>query len=160
MQKSPYSLALAVCVAVLAANSASADQEHEERGKHSQKMVRMMDGNQDGKITSDEHRSAASKMFEKMDMNKDGQVSEAEMSDHHKQMMGHDRGAGMKEMSSAEKIRAVDENHDGLLTAQEHAAASKKMFGKMDKDQDGVLTAAEIDAGHKKMMSSSDAHDH
>ncbi len=166
MQKPRYvKSALVVCAAtgLLVATSASADEEHAKHDSHSDMMVKVMDANQDGKITSAEHEAAAKKMFERMDSNKDGQVSETEMSDHHGEMMGkhHDKGMGkgMKEMSSAEKIRTVDSNEDGLLTAQEHAIASKQMFGKMDKDQDGSLTAAEIDAGHKKMMSSSGAHD-
>jgi Ca2+-binding EF-hand superfamily protein len=99
-------------------------------------------------------------MFEGMDSNKDGKVSETEMSSHHREMMGGHHSKGMKEMSSAEKIRSVDTNADGVLSAQEHAEASKSMFGKMDQDQDGVLTASEIEAGHKKMMSTADAHDH
>jgi Ca2+-binding EF-hand superfamily protein len=163
MQKPGYfKTTLAVCGAtgLLIATSASADGEHAKHGSHSDMMVKMMDANQDGKITSDEHAAGAKKMFERMDANKDGQVSETEMSDHHREMMSKHHGKGMKEMSSAEKIRTVDSNEDGLLTAQEHAVASKQMFGQMDKDQDGALTAAEIDAGHKKMMSSSGAHDH
>jgi Ca2+-binding EF-hand superfamily protein len=162
MQKPGYfKTTLAVCVAtgLLVATSASADEEHANHGSHSDMMVKMMDANQDGKITSDEHEAGAKKMFERMDANKDGQVSETEMSDHHREMMNKHHGKGMKEMSSAEKIRTVDANEDGLLTAQEHAVASKQMFDKMDKDQDGLLTAAEIEAGHKKMMSSG-AHDH
>ena len=149
-----------VATGLLLATSASAGEHHHKHGSHSDKMVHMMDGNQDGKVTRDEHATAAKKMFEKMDANKDGQVLEAEMTDHHQQVMGKHEGKDLKEMSSAEKIRAVDANEDGALTAEEHAAASKRMFGKMDQDQDGVLTAAEIDAGHKKMMSSSSAHDH
>ena len=163
MQKPSYfKTTLAVCVAsgLLVATSAMADEQHAKHGSHSDMMVKMMDANQDGKITSDEHQAGAKKMFERMDVNKDGQVSESEMSEHHREMMNKHHGKGMKEMSSAQKIRTVDTNEDGLLTAQEHAVASKHMFGKMDRDQDGVLTAAEIDAGHKKMMSSSGAHDH
>ena len=163
MQKPRYvESVLAVCVAtgLLVATSASADEEHAKHDSHSDMMVKMMDANQDGKITSAEHEAGGKKMFERMDSNKDGQVSETEMSDHHRKMMNKHQGKGMKEMSSADKIGVVDTNEDGLLTAQEHAIASKQMFGKMDKDQDGALTAAEIDAGHKKMMSSSGAHDH
>lgn len=163
MQKPRYfKSSLAVCVAtgLLVATSALTDEEHPKHGSHSAMMVKMMDANQDGKITGEEHEAGAKKMFERMDANNDGQVSETEMSDHHREMMNKHHGKRMTEMSSAEKIRTIDTNEDGLLTAQEHAVASKHMFGKMDKDQDGILTTAEIDAGHKKMMSSSGALDH
>ena len=46
----------------------------------------------------------------------------------------------------------ADSNGDGILSADEHEAGSKRMFEKMDKDRDGTLTAAEISAGHKTMM--------
>ena len=161
MQKptSPKTALAVFATGLLVAASASAGEARDKQAGHTDMMVKMMDANQDGKITSDEHEAGAQKMFGRMDANKDGKVSEAEMSDHHREMMSQ-HGQGMKEMSSSEKIRTVDTDKDGLLTAQEHAAASKRMFGKMDQDQDGALTAAEIDAGHKKMMSSSGAHDH
>jgi Ca2+-binding EF-hand superfamily protein len=55
-------------------------------------------------------------------------------------------------MSSAEKIKAIDTNGDGALSAEEHAAGSKMMFDKMDTDKDGYLSKAELEAGHAKMM--------
>jgi len=59
---------------------------------------------------------------------------------------------GRNEMSSADKIKAIDSDHDGVLTAEEHAAGSKTMFEKMDTDKDGYLTKAELEAGHAKLM--------
>ena len=56
------------------------------------------------------------------------------------------------EMSSADKIKTIDTNADGVLTADEHAAGSRTMFDRMDTDKDGFLTKAEFDAGHAKML--------
>ena len=56
------------------------------------------------------------------------------------------------EMTAAEKIKKVDTNGDGALTADEHAAGAKSMFDKMDSDKDGYLTKAEVKAGHDKYM--------
>ena len=56
------------------------------------------------------------------------------------------------EMSSAEKIKVVDTNGDGTLTAEEHAAGSKRMFEKMDTNKDGFVSKDELAAGHAKMM--------
>jgi Ca2+-binding EF-hand superfamily protein len=68
----------------------------------------------------------------------------------------HEKVAGKKatkaDMSSAEKIKVVDTNRDGMLTAEEHAAGSKKMFDKMDTDKDGFVSKAELTACHAKMM--------
>ena len=124
-------------------------------------MFKRMDSNGDGKISADEHAAGAKKMFEMMDSNKDGQVTAAEMTAAHGKMMegkaDHDQKAekGMekgKEMSAADKIKVVDGNADGVLTAEEHAAASKSMFDKMDTNHDGFLSKTELMAGHAKLM--------
>ena len=58
-----------------------------------------------------------------------------------------------KAMSSAEKIAAIDSDHDGIVTAAEHAAGARAMFERMDADHDGKVTAADMDAAHRAMIS-------
>ncbi len=60
-------------------------------------------------------------------------------------------------MSSADKIKALDTNHDGVLSEEEHVAGAKMMFDKMDTDKDGFLTKQEMEAGHAKMMTKANA---
>ena len=110
----------------------------------------MMDANKDGKVSAAEHAAGAKAMFEKMDADKDGKVTEAEMTAAHHAVTGHH--AAKADMSSADKIKVVDANGDGILTAEEHAAASASMFTKMDADKDGFLTKKEMEAGHAGMM--------
>lgn len=127
-------------------------------------MFKKMDSNGDGKVSADEHAAGARKMFETMDSNKDGKVTAAEMTAAHGKMMegkgehaekaqtsekGMEHG---KEMSAADKIKVVDTNGDGVLTAEEHAAGSKSMFEKMDTNHDGFLSKTEMMAGHAKLM--------
>jgi Ca2+-binding EF-hand superfamily protein len=125
--------------------------------------MEMMDANHDGKITAAEHVTGAKKMFTTMDTNQDGKVTAAEMDSAQMKMKGHDThadhaGAGHEgaghQMSSSEKIKTVDADGDGVLTAAEHERASRKMFDAMDADHDGTLTAAEVKTGHEKMMMS------
>jgi Ca2+-binding EF-hand superfamily protein len=120
---------------------------------HKDAMFDKMDSNGDGKISADEHAAGAKKMFEKMDADKNGQVTAAEMDAAHDKMMGKAKTAEHKaEMSSADKIKMIDTNDDGMISAAEHEAGSKMMFDKMDTDHDGFLTKAEFEAGHEKWM--------
>lgn len=114
--------------------------------------LQMMDTDRDGKLTAREHAKGARSMFDAMDADRDGSVTAAEMDAAHK---GHNMGekAAAGKMSSAEKIRTVDTNKDGKLSAEEHVAAADKMFATMDTDKDGLLTAAELEKGHKMMLS-------
>ncbi len=122
------------------------DKDHHNAGNE----IRMMDTNRDHKITADEHAEGARKMFAQMDANKDGKVTVDEM-ESCQAKMGFKHHGG--EMSAADKLKVVDGNHDGVLTADEHAAGAKMMFDKMDSDHDGVLTRKEIAAGRDKLMS-------
>jgi Ca2+-binding EF-hand superfamily protein len=109
-----------------------------------------MDANHDGKVSRDEHAAAARKMFTTMDANKDGKATAAEMDAAHEKVTGQKAKKG--DMTSAEKIKVIDTDADGVLTAEEHAAGSRTMFDAMDTDKDGALTEAELSAGHAKML--------
>ena len=111
---------------------------------------RAMDANHDGKISRDEHAAAAKGMFAAMDASKDGRVTAAEMDAAHERVTGQKAKAG--DMPAADKIKAIDKDGDGVLTADEHAAGSRAMFDAMDTDKDGALTEAELSAGHAKML--------
>ena len=54
-------------------------------------------------------------------------------------------------LAAHDMFKTMDANHDGKISAEEHAAGAKAMFDKMDADHDGKITAAECDAGHAKM---------
>ena len=74
-----------------------------------------MDANKDGKVSADEHAMSARKMFETMDANKDGKVTAAEMDAAHERVTG--KKADKSDMSAADKIKAIDTNGVGVLTA-------------------------------------------
>jgi len=136
-------LALAAAIALLAGAAIAQTQP-------SQSEFAAMDTNGDGKVSRDEHAAAARKMFATMDANGDGKVTAAEMDAAHKKITGKDPAPG--DLSSAEKIKAIDQDHDGVLTAAEHAHGARTMFEKMDTNRDEFLTAAELNAGHAAMV--------
>lgn len=115
-----------------------------------EKEFAMMDTDKDGKVSAAEYAAGAKAMFEKMDANKDGKVTAEEMTASHQAVTGHKAKKG--DMTSAEKIKVVDSDGDGVLTAEEHAKASADMFAKMDTDKDGFLSKKEMAAGHASMM--------
>ena len=129
------SLALWVAPAAFAGNDADAK-------------FKKMDANGDGKITRAEHAAAAKQMFAECDANRDGSVTATEMD---AAMAGHAGKPSKHDKTSAEKIKVIDQDGDGKLTALEHETGSEKMFAKMDKDADGFLSKAECDEGHKEM---------
>lgn len=109
-----------------------------------------MDTNKDGKVSVEEHAAAARKMFFTMDANADGKVTAAEMDAAHQRVTG--KMARKTDMSSADKIKVIDTDSDGILTAEEHAAGSRSMSEKMDTDNDGYLTGTELAVGHDHML--------
>jgi len=118
--------------------------------------MKKMDTNGDGAISSAEHAAGAQQMFTAMDGNKDGSVSATEMDAHWAAHKDKDGKADRMKMSSAEKIKQIDTDGNGSLTAAEHSAGSQKMFARMDANGDGSLSAAEMQAGHETAMKKSD----
>jgi Ca2+-binding EF-hand superfamily protein len=111
---------------------------------------RRMDTNKDGKISPEEHAIGAQQMFADMDVNKDGKVTFQEMDGAHGGVEG--ARANPHALSSAEKIKAIDTDGDGVLTAEEHRIGAAAMFGKMDTGKDGFLSMEEVAAGHRAML--------
>jgi Ca2+-binding EF-hand superfamily protein len=132
-------LGLAASPAVLAGKGGGVDHQFQA-----------MDTDNDGKISADEHTAGAKKMFETMDADKDGKVTAKEMEAAHHQVTG--APAKKSDMSAADKIKKIDVDGDGVISAGEHTAGAKKMFEMMDTDKDGFLNKAELGAGHAKMM--------
>jgi len=142
------------------------DTEHANACKE---MFTKMDSNQDGRVTATEMDAASPMMKHHKDAhapgattarNEDGLAKENAADKSYTEAgkaYDQDSKHSGKMMSSREKIAMMDMNNDGALTAQEHAAGSKKMFTKMDKDSDGTLTAQEVRDGHRSMMTASDS---
>jgi Ca2+-binding EF-hand superfamily protein len=109
-----------------------------------------MDANHDGRISAREHEAGAQKMFWAMDANRDGKVTAAEMDAAHRKITG--KTASGKDLSAAEKMKAIDTDGNGVVVAAEHAAGSRAMFEKMDTNHDGFLDRAEWTAEHAALL--------
>jgi Ca2+-binding EF-hand superfamily protein len=56
-----------------------------------------------------------------------------------------------KATTAGDMLSKLDTNHDGSISAAEHAAYAQTMFDKMDGNHDGMVSKAELDAGMKTM---------
>jgi hypothetical protein len=142
----PLRLALCALALCFSTTSLAAD----SKGKPALSEFDSMDADRDGRVSAAEHAAAAKKMFELMDANRDGKVTAAEMDAAQDKVTG--RKASKGGMGAADKIRVIDTDRDGVLSAAEHAAGSKAMFEKMDENKDGYLSRREWDAGHAALM--------
>jgi Ca2+-binding EF-hand superfamily protein len=80
--------------------------------------------------------------FKKLDTNKDGQLSLAEFKA---------AAPALRVGESAEQMLAsLDANKDGKVTKQEYEARPLANFEKVDTNHDGVLTAQEVAAARRK----------
>lgn len=105
-------------------------------------MFQQMDANKDGRISAQEHVTGAAAMFARMDANKDGQLMGDEMVRMHRTMMDKHRMHG-----PGHRMAMMDADHDGEITAAEHAAGGAAMFARMDTNQDGRLKGDELNHG-------------
>ena len=129
-------------------------------------MMAMMDTDRDGAISAQEHAAHAKAMFDKLDTDRNGKVTAAEFAAGHTAMTKEVRvirhgpgmpamgmGAGMGHgMSSADRIKKMDRDGDGKVSAAEHAAGAQAMFNEADANKDGNLSTAERAAHSAAMM--------
>lgn len=107
--------------------------------------IRLMDLDRDGKLSAAEHAAGTKRMFGRMDLDGNGTVTVAEMDKTPITLPGVKPDPDAP--SSAEKIKVIDTNKDGSLSAEEHVQGSAAMFVRMDRDKDGFLTPAELERG-------------
>ena len=134
---SRYSLAV-VYVFALSAGAFATDHTNEGLAEA---RFKALDTDGDDKLSPDEHAAGAKRMFAAMDADKDGTVTVAEMDAAHKNVTGE--GPEHRPVIRG-KDQGGRQNGDGLLSAEEHAAGSKRMFHTMDIDNDGFLSRAEL----------------
>jgi len=125
--------------------------EDRAAAKAAEAQFKALDADADDRLSPAEHAAGAKKMFDAMDADKDDKVTAAEM-DAAQKKISRKKKAGDKKLSSKEKIKVVDTDGDGILTATEHESGSLAMFDRMDGDRDGFLSREELAAGHAKML--------
>jgi Ca2+-binding EF-hand superfamily protein len=109
-------------------------------------MIKLLDTNHDGKISVTELAAGAKVRFDAMDVDHNGRVTTAEMDASNK--AGTKGAYTAQSVSSATRIKAMDSNNDGMLTADEYAAYAKAQFDAMDSNHDDQLSEDELRIGY------------
>jgi Ca2+-binding EF-hand superfamily protein len=164
---------LILATAMATSNASAHEHEHGMMMGNSDMMAKM-DTNHDGKVSAAEHTAYAKAMFDKMDTNQDGFLTkdeiEAGMKAMHKEHEEHEDRKDKDEhehgehehgmmKGSSEMLAKMDTDHDGKVSAAEHAAYAQEMFDKMDTNHDGFLTKDEMEAGMKAMHKEHEEHE-
>ncbi len=133
-------------------------------GQMGQHLLRMFDGNRDGKVTKDEARTEVMRRFAEMDLNRDGRVDDADLPP---MMRGRNalpggaeggmgpmggRHGGGPGMAGLGHLRQADANKDGIITREEAEAFADREHARFDRNQDGTVDQADVDALRKEMV--------
>ena len=98
---------------------------------------RLMDQNNDGRISRDEWKGPA-EVFDRLDANHDGFLTREELQ------------AGRRHEGRGQHgLRGMDQNHDGKITRDEWKGPAE-MFNRLDSNNDGVITPDELKAHRGK----------
>ena len=99
-----------------------------------------LDDDDDGHIDFGEYAASATGKFVTMDSDGNGLVTPAEM-DAHRAALGRP-----SRVSSADVIKPVDSDGDGMLAQWENEAIARREFDALDTDHDGYISRAEARA--------------
>jgi Ca2+-binding EF-hand superfamily protein len=155
-------LAAAVLASVVAATAvapalAAGDPVKQEKRMH--RMLKRVDTNKDGRISTAEMDAALSKSFAVFDTNHDGVLSKAEVENRratfkaYREDLRAERKAGRPVVGVVGLPKAVDKhfaridaNRDGVLSKAELASVAQRLFQHRDHNRDGYISTADLKA--------------
>lgn len=115
------------------ANTAAATAAHPSPFAH---MLKKMDADGDGKISSAEFQAAAAARFAAIDTQGTGKITAAQIAA---------AGRGRDEKFAEHEVKKI--GSDGVITKDQYLAAAQARFAKLDKNGDGYITSDELPAG-------------
>ena len=102
-------------------------------------MLKKMDSDGDGKISSAEFQAAAAARFAAIDTQGTGKITAEQIAN---SKAAKERG----EQFAEREVKKI--GSDGVITKDQFLAAAQARFAKLDKNGDGYITADELPAGH------------
>jgi len=131
----------AFCAAPLAAFAQSNDAPATTADTHPSlfdRMLKKMDTDGDGKISSVEFQAAAAARFNAIDTQGTGKITAEQIAN---SKFAKDRD----EKFAEHEVKKIGSN--GVITKDQYLAAAQSRFAKLDKNGDGYITADEMPAG-------------
>jgi len=112
----------------------------------------LIDTNDDGRVSSSEHEVYARQIFDEIDGEPgDDKLTVAEIMADESKFTRHvfttGNMLGPAVLDTAEKIRRLDVNQDGVVSQTEHANGAAALFQHLDLNNNGELSPGEFDAG-------------
>ncbi len=102
-------------------------------------MLKKMDSDGDGKISSAEFQAAAAARFNAIDSQGTGKITA--------EQIANSKPAKERDQKLAEReVKKIGSN--GVITKDQYLAAAQARFAKLDRNGDGYITADEMPAGH------------
>lgn len=117
-----------------------------------EEIFKMMDANEDGKLSLKEVKGPLSKDFSKIDIDENGFITKEELENAPKpeRQRNQQQGNSKKQKpNTAELFKEMDTDNDGKLSKKEVRGHFAKGFEKIDTDEDGFLTQEELENAPK-----------
>ena len=116
-----------------------------------EKLLEMMDRNEDGKLAKDEVEGPLTRDFSRIDTNEDGFITEAELQEaapHH-----NGRRRGRKNTATLTSVfKEMDTNKDKKIAKDEAKNQIAERFEEFDLDNDGFISKIEMGKALKQLQ--------
>lgn len=149
-------LVIITCLFALVSNAQSSNNRDQNRQQRpsAEEIFKMMDANEDGKLSLKEVKGPLKNDFSKVDLDENGFITKEEFEKAPKP----NRQGGRQEKQSQEKgntekpepiavdiLNKMDADKDGKLSEKEVKGHLAKDFAKLDTDEDGFLSKEELE---------------
>ncbi len=135
---------------VLTAQPSNGNQNRQQRPT-TDEIFKMMDVNEDGKLSLKEVKGPLSKDFSKIDIDENGFITKEELEKAPKpeRQRNQQQGNTKQKPNTAELFKEMDTDNDSKLSKKEARGHLAKDFEKIDADEDGFLTLKELENASK-----------
>lgn len=150
-------LVIITCLFALVSNGQPSNRGQNKQQRPSvEELFKMMDANEDGKLSLEEVKGPLKNDFSKVDVDENGFITKEELEKAPKpNRQGGKQEKQSREKGNAEKLstteifKKMDTDNDGKLSEKEVKGPLAKDFSKIDANEDGFLSKEELEKAPK-----------